>query len=125
MPDQSLENKASALGTYGLSPTTITSEPITITMVSGLTITKTADKSIWADGELTFTVTIVNGAEQPYVSPVLTDILDTTLIDLVTDSVEVDGEAASYNYTAGTLTVQLEDLAITDNVVVTFRVQKV
>ena len=50
-----LNNTASATGNYNDIPTTITSDVSTVTLLNGLTITKTADKQVWADGLLTYT----------------------------------------------------------------------
>ncbi len=42
-----LTNTVKAVGNYNNIPTSITSDALVVTMISGLTITKTADKSIW------------------------------------------------------------------------------
>ena len=44
-----LNNTAQAVGNYNDIPTSITSTATVVTMISGLTITKTADKQVWAD----------------------------------------------------------------------------
>ncbi len=67
-------------------------------MIAGLTILKTADKQNWASGNLQYTITITNGAQNAFETPTITDILDSTLIKLVKDSVEVDGKKVEYTY---------------------------
>lgn len=98
-------------------------------MVSGLTITKTADKSIWADGALRYTITINNQSTQSCTSPVITDVLDTSLVVFTPDSVTIDGVKATssqYTYDESTsiLTVNLEDLAAAATKTITFQVTK-
>lgn len=45
-----LSNTATVLGQYNSIPTSISSQALVVTMIDGLTVTKTADKMIWADG---------------------------------------------------------------------------
>lgn len=124
-----LTNTIRAVGNYNNIPTAITSDALVVTMVSGLTITKTADKSIWADGALTYTITINNQSTQSYTSPVITDVLDTSLVVFTPDSVTIDGVKATssqYTYDESTsiLTVNLEDLAAAATKTITFQVTK-
>lgn len=124
-----LTNIATAVGNYNSLPTSLTSEAVVVSLVSGLTITKEADKSSWADGLLTYTITVTNNATEPYTTPIITDVLDTTLVDFVEDSVVIDGtkaEASQYKYDADTqtLTITLTDIAPTKNSVATFQVKK-
>ncbi len=127
--DQTLNNIAQAVGNYNNIPTSITSSVSVVTMVNGLTITKTANKQIWADGNLTYTIVVDNKAEQTYTSPKVTDILDATLIDFVDGSVMIDGQKAnptqySFNNQTNTLTVDLEDIAVSSSRTITFDVSK-
>lgn len=127
--DSQLTNIATSIGNYNSVPTSLTSEAVVVSMVSGLTLTKEADKSSWADGVLTYTITINNQASVAYTSPVVTDVLDDTLVDLVNDSVTIDGKAATsseyqYNTDTHTLTVTLADVAPSSSSVVKFQVKK-
>ena len=126
MASVKLSNTANVVGNYDSIPTTLTSEAVITEMISGLTIVKVADKQNWASGNLTYTVTITNNADSPYESPEFTDTLDPTLIRLVEDTVQVNGETAEYTYdpATGLLTVKLETIANTANAVITFQVQK-
>lgn len=124
-----LTNTIRAVGNYNNIPTAITSDALVVTMVSGLTITKTADKSIWADGALTYTITINNQSTQSYTSPVITDVLDTSLVVFTPDIVTIDGVKATsskytYDESTSTLTVNLEDLAAAATKTITFQVTK-
>lgn len=127
MADVTLSNIANVTGNYDAIPTTLTSEAVITELISGLTILKTADKQNWASGNLTYTVTISNSAENSFENPKFTDTLDPTLIKLVENSVKVNGTDAQYEYdpTTGMLTVELETIAKDASSVVTFQVQKV
>ena len=92
MASVKLSNTANVVGNYDSIPTTLTSEAVITEMIAGLTIVKTADKQIWATGNLTYTVTITNNADSPYESPKFTDTLDPTLIKLVENSVKVNNK---------------------------------
>lgn len=126
MNDQ-LSNIVQANGTYNGLPTSLTSEAVVVTLVSGLAITKTADKVSWANGNLTYTITITNQGTESYAAPVLTDVLDTSLVDFVEDSVFINGEKADtskYQYATNTLTITLDDIAPSNSSTVTFQVKK-
>ena len=69
MADVKLSNVASITGTYDSIATTLSSEAVITSIISGLTIVKTADKQNWANGYLTYTITITNNAEKPFESP--------------------------------------------------------
>lgn len=127
MADVKLSNIANVTGTYDSIPTTLTSEAVITEMIAGLTILKTEDKQNWASGNLQYTITITNGAQNAFETPTITDILDPTLIKLVKDSVEVDGKKVEYTYdeTTGELKIVLDTIATETNSVITFQVQKV
>ena len=127
MADVKLSNIAKVTGTYDSIPTALTSEAVITEMIAGLTILKIADKQNWASGNLQYTITITNGAQNAFETPTITDILDPTLIKLVEDSVEVDGKKANYDYdeATGELKIVLDTIATETNSVITFQVQKV
>ena len=125
-----LTNTTTAVGNYNSIRTAITSTASVVTMVDGLTITKTADKPVWADGDLTYTIVIENEAEKVYEKPVITDILNGTLVKFVTDSVTINGVTATtaeyiYQEDTHTLTVNLDDVQPSSIKTVTFKVSKV
>lgn len=124
-----LSNVVTALGNYNGVSTSISSEANLVTMISGLTIVKNADKTVLADGTLTYTITINNQTSVAYTTPVITDVLDGNLVTFVNDSVTIDGakaESSQYNYdtSTNTLTVTLEDLAPSSSKTITFQVTK-
>ncbi len=124
-----LSNTVSALGNYNDVPTAMASEVVLVTLLDGLKITKTADKPVWADGVLTYTIVLTNDETKPYTAPVVTDIIDNTLVDFISGSVMIEGVAAtddqySYNENTHTLTVLLDDIAATSTRTITFQVKK-
>ena len=124
-----LSNTVSALGNYNDVPTAMASEAVLVTLLDGLKITKTADKPVWADGVLTYTIVLTNDESKPYTAPVVTDIIDNTLVEFITGSVMIEGVAAteeqySYNENTHTLTVLLDDIAATSTRTITFQVKK-
>ena len=125
--EKELRNTVGAKGNYNSIPTSITSVASVVTMVEGLSITKTADKLVWADGELTYTIVITNDADQTYENVVVTDILNITLVELVDKSVTIDSVQATtgeYEYNDGTLTVNINDIVASESKTVTFKVTK-
>lgn len=127
--DRELENIASVVGTYNNLPTSMTSQALVVAMIDGLSITKSADKQSWVDGLLTYTIKIDNQATQSYENPVITDVLDNTLVNFVEDSVYIDGEkatAAQYTYDSEThtLTINLSSIEANTSSTVTFQVSK-
>ena len=127
--EKELNNTASVVGTYNNVPTSITSLVSVVTIIDGLSITKTADKVNWADGELTYTIAIINNAEKTYESPTITDKLDGTNVEFVDKSVTIDGTAASeseyeFDSSTNTLTVKLTNIDVSKTKTVTFKVRK-
>ncbi len=127
--EKELNNTVTAVGNYNDVPTSITSAVSVVTMIDGLTITKSSDKQNWASGNLTYTVIINNQSEKPYNSPEVKDVLNTTLVDFVENSVTIDGQAAeqsdyTYDDGSGTLTINLSDISVSESKTITFQVKK-
>lgn len=124
-----LNNSVTSVGNYNNVPTSLTSNVSVVNMVDGLTLTKDADKKNWANGNLTYTITIDNQTATTYESPVITDVIDHTLVKFVEDSVTINGvqaDTSKYNYDDGnhTLTVNLDDVGPSSTTTLTFRVEK-
>ena len=127
--EKELSNTATVLGNYNSIPTEISTQALVVTMITGLTVSKTADKMVWSEGVLTYTITINNEAEETYTSPVITDMLDTNLITFVNDSITVDGiklENSKYTWdeSTGKLTITLSDIEKSAQRIVKFQVSK-
>lgn len=126
MADVSLNNSVSVTGTYDLDPLILASNTVVTKIVKGITVHKTADKEKWTTGNLTYTITIENNADNPFETPTLVDVLDTNLITLVENSVLVNGVTKEYIFekSTGTLSINLETIAVGGSSVITFRVQQ-
>lgn len=127
--ETNLNNIASVLGNYNSIPTQITSEVLVVSMISGLTVTKTADKMVWGDGKLTYTIEVNNQTNVDYTNPVITDELDITLIKFVADSIKVNGvelDSSKYTYddSSGKLTITIDDVGASQKSTITFEVEK-
>ncbi len=124
-----LNNTATSIGNYNNIPTSLTSNTSVVNMIDGLSLVKGADKQNWGSGNLTYTITITNQTDKDYTKPVITDIIDTNLVEFVEDSVTIDNVKASesqYKYDTAnhTLTVNLDDVAASNVVNVSFSVKK-
>lgn len=124
-----LINSATVLGNYNDIPTEISTQALVVTMLTGLTVTKSADKVVWADGTLTYTLEVDNQTDVVYTNPVITDILNPDLITLVQNSVKIDNVlVGSGDYTfddsTGKLTINLPSIDAKTQKVVTFDVEK-
>lgn len=124
-----LSNTVTVLGNYNEIPTSISSQALVVAMIDGLTVTKKADKMVCADEVLTYTIEVENKALESYTSPIITDILDISLVSFVNDSVTIDGTKAeeskyTYNDADGTLTINIPDIIASGKCVVTFQVTK-
>lgn len=124
-----LYNTVSSVGNYNNIPTSLTSNTSVVNMIEGLTLLKEADKQNWSDGYLTYKITLNNTTDKSYDSPVITDVIDNSLIDFVEDSVTIDdvkADASKYNYDSDnhTLKITLDKVDASSKVVITFNVKK-
>lgn len=127
--ETNLSNIATVLGSYNSIPTQITSEVLVVSMISGLTVKKTADKMVWGDGKLTYTIEIDNQTNVDYTDPVITDELNTSLIKFVNGSVKLNGvelDSSKYTYDEGTgeLSITIDTVAASQKSTITFEVEK-
>jgi len=130
MAEVSLTNQVDISGQYGESSTPISfaSNIVTTTIVQGLTVNKVADKVNWINGPLTYTVTIENNSGATLSSGVLTDNLNTSLVEFnTTYGVQIDGTptaSSNYTYNDGELKVTLPELTDSNTTTVTFQVTR-
>lgn len=127
----SLTNTAVLSGTFNGVATGLT-QAVTVQTVTELTMTKTANKQSWADGYLTYTITVTNAdAANDYTDVKITDQLDAS-IDLVVDSVTINSSPATidtdYTYASNLLTFgtdsNLLSVPASGNLVITFQVKR-
>lgn len=55
-----LTNQATILGNYNYIPTEISTQALVVTILTGHTVTKSADKMVWSDGNLTYKLEVNN-----------------------------------------------------------------
>ena len=127
--ETNLSNIATVLGSYNSIPTQITSEVLVVSMISGLTVKKTADKMVWGDGKLTYTIEVDNQTNVDYTDPVITDELNTSLIKFVAGSVKLNGvelDSSKYTYdeSTGELSITIDTVAASQKSTITFEVEK-
>ena len=127
--ETNLSNIATVLGSYNSIPTQITSEVLVVSMISGLTVKKTADKMVWGDGKLTYTIEVDNQTNVDYTDPVITDELNTSLIKFVAGSVKLNGvelDSSKYTYdeSTGQLSITIDTVGASQKSTITFEVEK-
>lgn len=89
----------------------------------------TINQKTWVDGNLTYTITVNNQADKTYEKPVITDVIDTNLVDFIDGSVTIDGQTATkaqyiYDTDNHTLTINLDDVTPSSISTLTFLVKK-
>ena len=77
MAETNLTNQVEVEGQYGnlASQVTFLSNVVTTSIVQGLTVTKSADKTNWVDGPLTYTIVVQNASGSTLSAGSLTDTL--------------------------------------------------
>ena len=124
------DHSAYSDGTFQTLPLQVETNLVSIALIDDITATLSADKQSWANGPLTLTVTINNtSASEDYTALKGVDVLDTTTVSFVENSVE-DGSGTpitTYTYTAGTgtLEVPIADLAAGASYTYKFKVNRV
>lgn len=126
---EELNNIASANGNYNDVPTSVTSNVYVVNMIEGLTLKKEANQKNWINGNLTYTITLSNLTDTTYVKPIITDEINTTLVNLIKESITINGTKATedqYSYDENThiLKVNLDDVGANETVTLTFSVEK-
>lgn len=128
MAQVSLTNQVDITGQYGdaSSPISFSSNIVTTSIIQGLTVNKTADKVNWVDGPLTYTIEIQNSSGSTLTGGVLTDNLDTNLIEFnKTYGVYIDDSSSeNYTYNDGELKVTLPTLTDTQTTKIVFQVTR-
>lgn len=122
-----LTNTAISNGNYNNIPTTLTSSTSIVNLIEGLSISIEPNKKNWTDGFLTYQITIENQTELPYENSVITDELDTSLIEFVEDSVminDVKATTSQYEYNTNTLTINLGTVEAHQTGIAKFSVKK-
>ena len=125
---QTLLNQAAISGQYGDESTAInfSSNQVSTTIVEGLKFTKTANQTNWVQGPLLYTLTVTNNSGSILSNGVLTDTIDTTLVDFDNSyGVKLDNATYSdFTYQSGLLTITLPSLEDSKEITITFQVTR-
>lgn len=126
MAQTNLTNQAQINGTYTEQPVSFSSNIVTTSIIDGLTVTKTADKTNLIDGPLTYTIEVKNSSGESLSSGTLTDTIETTLVDFnTTYGVLIDDTATQdFQYEDGVLTVTLPNIENDQTVTIKFQVTR-
>lgn len=131
MADRFLLNTAFIEGSYDDTPFDDKTTELSV-LLADVTVTKTADREVWFQGELTLTITVNNEGDGKLTALVITDTLDTTKFLFVPNSltIEIDGTPVAspdydYNDATGKLTVRIPEVPANEIAVITFRGSKV
>lgn len=124
-----LNNTATSVGNYNNISTALTSNTPVVNIIEGLTLIKEADKTNWSGGNLKYIITVNNQTDKTYEKPVITDVIDTDLVEFINGSVIINGIEAStsqyrYNNDTHTLSVDLDDVTPSSISTLTFLVKK-
>jgi len=124
----SILNTANIEGVFNDLQTSLTSNTTTTYLTRDLSITKSADKILWADDYLTYTINIENTSEtHAFENIVLNDIIDPTIATLVAESVRLNGNTIPYTFNAlnGELTVDVGTITANNTGIITFQITKI
>ena len=128
MSQVNLTNQVDVTGQYGdaSTPVSFSSNIVTTSIIQGLTVNKSADKVNWVDGVLTYTIVIQNTSGSNLTGGVLTDNLNTDLVEFNNDyGVQIDDTPTSqFTYSSGELKVTLPTLNDSQSTKITFQVTK-
>ena len=128
--ENKLTNIAHSSGKLNNQQTDLTSNEITIPLGDGLKIEKSASKSTWLSGNLTFTIKITNLNYFDLPRVVLFDKLEIGKISLIGSSVKLDGlpiatNLITYDEPTGSLSVNLGNILANNTHTLTFQVKKI
>ena len=107
--------------------TTITSNIISVEVPgSQLSISKLANKNIWSDGILKYSITITNNSNSNIINATFKDVINPKYANVIPSSVLVNN--SSYQFTYNKVTGQLEinnlNINVNEIVTVTYSVSK-
>lgn len=124
-----LINFATITGIYNGSEIEVVSNEVITILENSLEINKNANKEIWTDGGLIYTIEIKNTVAVNQENVIVTDILNPNLIILNTNSVKINNIPAaygdfSYNLSTGLLIINIPTILSNETITITFHVKK-
>lgn len=125
MEGKIVRNTSLFTGTFNGLPLDVHSTIAETEIIDGIVATKAADKEIWSNGPLTYTITITNNSGKSFENPIFTDTLDISLIDLDQDTVRVNDAATVFTYINGVLSITLPTIPDGGTSTITFQVVQI
>lgn len=124
-----LSNTVSASGIYNNVTTLLTSNNSLVNLVDELVLNMSANKTNWSDGNLVYTIEVSNQSEKNHKNVIVNDVIDTSLVNFIIDSVKINNVLAnegqySYDLDKHMLTINLDEVLGTSKVVISFSVKK-
>ena len=107
--------------------TTITSNIISVEVPSSqLSISKLANKNIWSDGILKYSITITNNSNSNIINGTFKDVINPKYANVIASSVLVNNNsyACTYNKATGQLEINNLNINVNEIVTVTYSVSK-
>ena len=124
-----LSNSVTMVGNYNNILTSITSNTLVVSIIEELTITRKVDKQNWIDGFLTYIITINNKNNTTFFNSIVTDIIDTSLVNFMANSITINGRPASkreysYDGDSNILRITLAEVVANTDTIITYRIKK-
>lgn len=119
-----LKNMVYSTGKYNDYEVSLTSNTSIVTMKNALSISMDADKKNWAFGHLTYKIIINNESNSMYENLLLTNIINTSLVEFVLDSVMINDLKSEYDYDNKVLSINIPNIEPNSTTIIKFRVQK-
>ena len=100
--------------------TTITSNIISVEIPSSpLSISKLANKNIWSDGILKYSIIITNNSNSNIINGIFKDVINPKYANVIPSSVLVNGSTLPFTYNKATGQLEINNLNINANEIVT------
>ena len=100
--------------------TTITSNIISVEVPSSqLSISKLANKNIWSDGILKYSITITNNSNSNIINGTFKDVINPKYANVIPSSVLVNNNSYPFTYNKATGQLEINNLNINVNEIVT------
>ena len=105
--------------------TTITSNIISVEVPSSpLSISKLANKNIWSDGILKYSITITNNSNSNITNGIFKDVINPKYANVIPSSVLVNNSSYPFTYNKATGQLEINNLNTNEIVTVTYSVSK-
>lgn len=105
--------------------TIITSNIISVEVPSSpLSISKLANKNIWSDGILKYSITITNNSNSNIINGTFKDVINPKYANVIPSSVLVNNSSYPFTYNKATGQLEINNLNINEIVTVTYSVSK-